>query len=143
MALNADELKSRISSATDNIAGDVRSLKSKLDAALADKEVYADSKVQDALSGFDSLADRLEALGADTPEDELSDVSEVPAGGGDPTVKAPDQLTPDADPLESEVGESTPEGGEFTDPADNPAVATETDEDASSEHGEVSGETAR
>lgn len=144
MALNADELKARIDNATNNLAGDVRSLKDKLAAALTDKEVYADAKVQDALSGFDSLADRLDALASDTPEDALNEATgEAPAGGGDPTVKAPDQLTPDAAPLEAEEGESTPVGGEFTEPSDNPAVDSEDDAAASTESGEVSGDSAR
>lgn len=71
MALNADELKQRIDDATTNLAGDVRGLKDKLDQALADQNVVADQAVQDALAGFDTLADRLENLAAETPEDEL------------------------------------------------------------------------
>lgn len=135
MALNADELKARMNEATNNLGGDLRNLKDQLAAALESKEVYADERVQQSLSGFDSIADSLEALAADTPEDPISEVSEAPAGGGDDTVKAPDQLTPDAEPEAAEVGESTPVGGELTD-EDADAAATD-------EHGEVADETAR
>lgn len=80
MALNADELKARIDNATTNIGGDLRRVKDQLAQALADQDVHADQAVQDALAGFDGLADRLENLAAETPEDELAQDVE---GGAD------------------------------------------------------------
>ncbi|WP_085911469.1 MULTISPECIES: hypothetical protein [Pseudonocardia] len=71
MALNADDLKQRIDDATNNIAGDIRGLKAKLDEALAGSDAHAAQAVQDALAGFDTLAARLEHLADETPEDEL------------------------------------------------------------------------
>lgn len=76
MALNADELKARIDTATSNIAGDVRNLKTQLDQALAGSDAHAADAVQTALSGFDTLADRLENLAADTPDDEVAEPGE-------------------------------------------------------------------
>ena len=78
MALNATELKQRIDDATTNIGADIRRVKDQLAQALADQDVAAGEAVQDALAGFDTLADRLENLAAETPEDELED-PEVPA----------------------------------------------------------------
>lgn len=80
MALNADELKTRINDATNNIAADVRGLKAKLDQALADQQVVADQAVQEALAGFDTVADSLEAIAAETPDAPV----EEPVEGDEP-----------------------------------------------------------
>ena len=70
MALNADELKARLNDATNDIAGDVRSLKAQLEQALVEQGVAVEAAVQEALAGFDTVADNLEAVAAETPEGE-------------------------------------------------------------------------
>lgn len=116
MALNADELKARIDSATNNLAGDVRGLKDKLAQALSDKEVYADQRVQEALTGFDTLADRLDALATDTPDDPVAET------GGDP-------LDPEANTGEdaSDVTGTDSTGAELT--QDSPAEQAANDDE--------------
>jgi hypothetical protein len=71
MALDAAAIKAQVNDATNNLAGDVRGLKAKLEQALADQGVAVEAAVQEALSGFDTLADNLTALASETDEDPL------------------------------------------------------------------------
>lgn len=75
------EVMGRIQAASENIAGDLRSVKARLDEAIADQ----DAAVQAALSGVGDelipLAERLEAVAAETPEEPPAEtpVEEPPA----------------------------------------------------------------
>lgn len=84
------EIVDRINAATDNIAADVRGLKTKLEDALAGSDAAATAAVQDALAQFEPLAARLEEIAAETPDE--------PAPSPEPAPEEPpaSPATPDA-----------------------------------------------
>lgn len=102
-----DDVKAQLAeanSATDNIADDVSRLKDKIDQAIADTQGQVDAAVSAALQEVsDELGghvSRLQAVAAETPEDE------APAEGGEdvPAEPAPaeggDEGTADVTPVE-------------------------------------------
>lgn len=64
------EIVARINAASDNLANDLRSVKARLDEALAGQDAAVQAALAGAVDELTPLADKLDALAAETPEDE-------------------------------------------------------------------------
>ena len=94
MATAAEEFETRIRAALDNVRGDVQrqaakitELTDRVEEVLVEKQVAVDLAIRETLDGLRDVAEDLESLAAETPEDEEPPVEEPPAE--EPPVEEP------------------------------------------------------